>query len=118
MAGARATLVISGGPVRNVSDGTFGMTLLVLIVVAMISIIGMSMAPVPVLRLLLLFRLGIFVRIPVVFAEVLVPGAILVVVPVVIILVLSIVDADLNVGLLRCGCCDHGYWCRQGSGQE
>jgi len=39
----------------------------------------------------------------VVFGEVLTPGAIFVVVPVVIILVLFIVDANLDAGLLRLG---------------
>jgi len=76
------------------------------IVVVMISIIGMSVAPGPILRLFALVCLGEFVRIPVVFGEVVVPGAILVVVPVVIILVMTIVDADLNAGLLRRG---HGH---------
>jgi len=73
---------------------------------AMIGMIGMGVAPVPVLRLLLLVRLRVFVRIPVVLDEELAPGAILVVVPVVIILVVLIVDANLNVGVLRCG---HGH---------
>lgn len=87
------------------ADGTRA-NCLVVVGIAMISIIGMSMAPGPVLRLLLLVGLRVFMRIPVVFCEVLVPGAILVVVPVVIILVLLIVDADLNARILRCG---HGH---------
>jgi hypothetical protein len=45
--------------------------------------------------------LGVFVRIPVVFAEVLPPGAIFVVIPVVIILVVLIVDSNLYSRLLR-----------------
>lgn len=65
--------------------------------------IGMGVTPVPVLRLLLLVRLRVFVRIPVIFDQELVPGAILVVVPVVIILVIFIVDPDLNASVLRCG---------------
>src|SRR5580658_10170173 len=51
---------------------------LVPIVVVMISIIGMRVTPVPVLRLFALVRLGEFMRIPVVLGEVLIPGAILV----------------------------------------
>ena len=66
-------------------------------------VIWMSVAIIPVLPLLLLVRLGEFVRIPVVLVKVLPPGAIFVVIPVVIILVLSIVDSDLNAGLLRSG---------------
>ncbi len=72
-----------------------------LVIIPMISIVGMGMSPVPVLRLLASVGLRVFASIPVVFGKVLVPGAILVVVPVVIILVLSIIDSDLNAGLLR-----------------
>ena len=73
---------------------------LVPIVVAVIAVVRMSMAPIPVLRLFLFPRPGIFVRLAVVFAEVLVPGSILVVIPVVIVPVTSVVDADLNAGFL------------------
>lgn len=65
--------------------------------------IWMIMAPIPVLRLFLPIRPLVFVSIAVVFGEVLSPGAVLVAIPVVIILVASIVDADLNAGLLRYG---------------
>jgi hypothetical protein len=88
------------------------------IVVVMIAIIGMSVAPVPVLRLLPLVRSGEFVRIPVVFHEVSIPGAVLVVVPVVIILVVFIVDANLNAGLLWYGHGHDGYWRGEGRGEE
>src|SRR5580693_552787 len=69
---------------------------------AMIGMIGMGVTPVPVLRLLLLVCLCVFVRISVVLDQELAPGAILVVIPVVIILVVFIVDPDLNAGVLRC----------------
>ena len=64
--------------------------------------IWMIVAPVPVLRLFLPIRLRVFVRIPVILGEVRSPGAIFIVVPVVIILVAFIVHADLNA-FLRCG---------------
>jgi hypothetical protein len=54
----------------------------------------------------------------VVFRKILAPGAIFVVVPVVIILVVSIVDADLNAGLLGCGSGHDGYWGGEGRGEE
>src|ERR1035437_7371730 len=94
------------GPVRKVTDGTYfllpyvsssdKLTLLSLI-------IWMVVAPIPVLRLLRLWRLLEFVRLLLVFREVLPPGAIFVVIPVVIILMVFIVDSDLNAGLLRYG---------------
>jgi len=55
----------------------------------------MSVAPIPVLRLLLVVRLREFVRTLVVFRKILPPGAIFVVIPVVIILVALIVDSTL-----------------------
>lgn len=64
----------------------------------------MGVAPVPVFRLFLAVRLNIFVMISVVFDEELSPGAIFVVVPVVIVLVVPVIDANLNVGVLRPGC--------------
>src|ERR1700733_15217492 len=88
------------------------------LVVVVVVMIGMSVAPVPVFRLLVLVRLRVFVSIPVVFCEVLIPGAILVVVPVVIILVLFVVDADLNAGLLWCGRGHDGEWRGKGGGEE
>jgi len=72
-------------------------------VVTLLVVIWMRMAIIPVSRLLPLVRLREFVRIPMVFRKVLPPGAIFVVIPVVIVLVLSIVDSDLNAGLLRYG---------------
>ena len=53
------------------------------------------MAPIPVLRLLLVVRLREFLRIPVVFRLVLHPRAIFVVIPVVIIPVVPVVDSIL-----------------------
>lgn len=53
-----------------------------------------------------------------VFGEVLTPGAIFVVVPVVIILVLSIVDADLDAGLLRSGRGHEGQRGGKSSGEK
>jgi hypothetical protein len=106
----------------------FGMTngggraaalVLVAVVVAMFAIVGVSVTPVPVLRLLALVGLGEFVRIPVVFGEIDAPGAVLVVVPIVIVLVLFVVDAILPVVIvLRCGHGHDGYWGAEGGGQE
>jgi hypothetical protein len=73
-------------------------TALVPIVVVMV---GMSVPPVPVLRLLPLVRLRVFVRMPVVFREIGAPRAVLVAVPVVVVLVVFVVYAHLNAGLLR-----------------
>jgi len=82
---------------------------LVAIVVVMVAIVGMSVAPVPVLRLFTLVGPREFVRVPVVFYEEPTPGAVLVVVPVVIVLVLFVVDAILPIVIvLRCGRSDHG----------
>jgi hypothetical protein len=53
------------------------------------------MAPIPVLRLLLVVRLREFPSIPVVFGLVLPPGAIFVGIPIVIILVVPVVDSIL-----------------------
>jgi hypothetical protein len=90
------------GPTRKV-------IFLVPIIVAMVAIVGMSVAPVPVGGLLAPVGSGIFVRLAVIFREVSVPGAILVVVPVVIVLVLFVVDAILAVVVvLRRGCGDQG----------
>ena len=61
----------------------------------LLMIIWMSVAPIPVLPLLPLVRLREFVRILVVFRLVLPPGAIFVVIPVVIILVAPVVDSIL-----------------------
>jgi len=63
----------------------------------MVAIVGMRVAPVPILRLLPLVGSGVFVGLAVIFREVLIPGAILIVVPVVIVLVLTVVDAVLTV---------------------
>ena len=89
-----------------------------LVSILMIAIVGMGVAPVPVLRLLPLIGLLIFVGVPVVFGKVLTPGAIFVVVPVVIILVLFIVDADLDAGLLRSGCGHEGQRGGKSSGEK
>ena len=81
-------------------------------------LIGMGVAPVPILRLFFSVRLGVFVVISVVFDEKLSPGAILVVIPVVIVLVVSIVDANLNAGVLRRGHGQNREWRGDGSGKE
>jgi hypothetical protein len=54
----------------------------------------------------------------VVLRLVLPPSAVFVVIPVVIVLVLSIVDPDLNAGLLGRGGGHERHWRRKGSGQE
>jgi hypothetical protein len=64
-------------------------------VVTLLVLIWMSVAPIPVLRLLLLVRFREFVGTLVVFRKELPPGAIFVVIPVVIILVALIVDSTL-----------------------
>ncbi len=56
----------------------------------------MGVAIIPVFRLFPLAHLREFVRIPVVLRKVLAPGAVFVVIPVVIVLVLFIVDPELN----------------------
>ena len=53
----------------------------------------MAVAPIPVFGLLLLVRLRVFVGFPVVFRQELPPGAIFVVIPVVIVLVIGVIDA-------------------------
>jgi hypothetical protein len=87
-------------------------------VVTLLVVIGMGVAIIPVFRPLPLARLREFVRVPVVLRKVLPPGAIFVVVPVVIILVLLIVKPELNVGLLRCRSGHNCHWRHKGSGQE
>ena len=84
----------------------------------MIAIVGMGVAPVPVLRLLPLIGLCVFVSVSVVFGEVLTPGAVFVVVPVVIILVLFIVDADLDADFLRSGRGHEGQRGGKSSGEK
>ena len=66
----------------------------------MLVFVWMSVTPIPVSRLLLLVRFRVIVRILVIFRKVRAPGAIFVVVPVVIVLMVSIVDSNLNAGLL------------------
>src|SRR5580704_8398668 len=78
----------------------------------------MSMPVIPVLRLLLLVRLRVLVRTLVVFAKILPPGFVFIVVPVVIILVLFIVDSVLMAVLLRYRDGHHCYWRRKRNGQE
>jgi hypothetical protein len=78
----------------------------------------MGVAIIPVFRLLPLARPREFVRISVVLVKVLPPGAVFVVIPVVIVLVLSIVDSELNAGLLRCRSGHNYHWRNKGSGQE
>ena len=86
--------------------------------VATLVFVRMSVAPLPVLRLLFLVGLGKFVGTSMVFREVLPPGAIFVVIPVVIVLVILIVNADLNASLLRYGNGHHCHWCGKDSSQK
>jgi hypothetical protein len=122
-AGAGAELVRTAPlrrPVRNTTNGTYFLRSYTFspAMVSLLVFVWMSMAPIPVVRLLLPVRLREFARILVIFREVLPPGAIFVVIPVVIILVVSIIDANLNVGLLRYGAGHNGHWRRKGGGQE
>jgi hypothetical protein len=64
-------------------------------------LIRMAVAPIPVFGLLLLVRLRVFVGFSVVFRQELPPGAIFLVIPVVIILVILIVNAFVFIVLLR-----------------
>ena len=109
-------------PVRNPPLRTRRIFLLVCVlssdVVTLLVVIWMGVAIIPVIRPLPLARLREFVRIPVLCRKVLPPGAIFVVVPVVIVLVVFIVISELNVGLLRCRSGDNCHWRREGSGQE
>jgi len=57
----------------------------------------MTVAPIPVFGLLLLVRLRVFVGFPVVLRQELPPGAIFVVIPVVIVLVIAVIDAVVVV---------------------
>jgi hypothetical protein len=58
------------------------------------------MAPVPVFHLLFLVRLREFVVLPVIFVKEAPPNRVFVIVPVVIVLVLAIVNANLYLGQL------------------
>ena len=71
--------------------------------VTLLVLIWMAVAPIPVLRLLLLVRRREFVRTLVVFRKVLSPDTIFIVIPVVIILVVFIVDTVLIPVVLRYG---------------
>jgi len=87
--------------------------ILVAVVVVMFSIaVRMRVAPVPVIRLLPLARPLVLMRVPVVFGKIDAPGAVLVVIPVVIVLVVPVVDADLNASLLRHRIRHHRKWRR------
>jgi len=70
----------------------------------------MAVAVIPVFGLLLLVRLRVFVGFPVVFRQELPPGAIFIVIPVVIILVVPIVDSLVLAVVLRCGDGHNGHW--------
>ena len=87
-------------------------------VATLLVFVRMSVAPLPVIRLLFFVRLGKFVGTSMVFREVLPPGAIFVVIPVVIVLVTLIVNSNLNASLLRYGDGHHCHWCGKDSSQE
>jgi len=64
-------------------------------------LIRMAVAPIPIFGLFLLVRLRVFVGFPVVFRQELPPGAIFLVIPVVIILVILIINAVAFMVLLN-----------------
>jgi hypothetical protein len=86
--------------------------------VTLLVFVRMSVAVIPVFRLLLLIRLRVFVRTLVVVTKVLPPGFIFVVVPVVIILGFFTVNSVLIVILLRCGAGHQCPWRRKRSGKK
>ena len=112
------SLAHSISPVRSLTDGEVFPVASVSSEIATLVFVRMSVAPLPVLRLLFLVRLGKFVGTSMVFREVLPPGAIFVVIPVVIVLVTLIVNPDLNASLLRYGDGHHCHWCGKDSSQK
>jgi hypothetical protein len=81
-------------------------------------VVGMGMAPIPVIGLFSLAGLGEFMGFFVIVGQVDPPGIVLAIVPVVVVLVVGIIDSDLDAVVIRCG----GGQSRQGrcdsGGQE
>lgn len=78
----------------------------------------MTVAPVPVLRLLLFARLRKFLSTLVILRMILPVGSVFVVVPGVVVLVAGVVDSNLNAGVLRSGRGHDRHWCGKRSSQE
>ena len=78
----------------------------------------MGVAPIPVLRLLSLLRPSVFVGLLVIFDKESPPRAVLVTVPIMVVLVFPIVDADLNGGALRRRGGDDGHRCHEGGADK
>src|SRR5579863_2526408 len=78
----------------------------------------MGMAPIPVAALLPFTGLREFVVSSVIVGQIDSPGVVLAVVPVVVILVARIVDADLNAVGCRSGSGHDCHWCCNRGGQQ
>jgi hypothetical protein len=99
-------------PIRGVTDETHSSLFdepLSLIV------IGMFVAPIPVLRLRFVVLFVVLTISFMLFREISSVGAVFIVIPVVIVLVATVIDPNLNAGLLRCCGGDHWQRSRNGS---
>src|SRR5580692_4080222 len=81
-------------------------------------VVGVRMAPIPVIRLFSLAGPREFMVLLMVVAQVDSPTVVLVVIPVVVVLVPGIVDADLNAVVIRSGGGHNSHRRRQGSSQQ
>jgi hypothetical protein len=81
-------------------------------------VVGVGMSPIPVIRLLSLAGLREFMVLLVVVTQVDTPRVILVVIPVVVVLVPGIVDADLNAVVIRSGSGHNSHRRRKCSSQQ
>jgi hypothetical protein len=78
----------------------------------------MSVAPIPVVLLHVMVLPVVFPIIPVFYDQVMPVGAVLAVVPVVIIMVTVVIDSDLYASLLSFGFNQNQGWCNNGGCQE
>jgi hypothetical protein len=81
-------------------------------------VVRVGMAPIPVIRLFSLAGLREFMILLMVVAQVDSPTVVLVVIPVVVVLVPGIVDADLNAVVIRSGGGHNSHRRREGSSQQ
>jgi hypothetical protein len=80
--------------------------------------VWMAMAPVPVIALLSAALPVVFAIVSMLIREIASIGAILAVVPIVIVLVIPIIDSDLDAGLLRRRAGHHNHWRGKGRSQD
>jgi hypothetical protein len=80
--------------------------------------VWMAVAPVPVILLLPAALLVVLPIVSVLIREIASIGAILAVVPIVIVLVIPIIDSDLDAGLLRRRAGHHNHWRGKGRSQD